>query len=468
MKKISHLQKKYPRFFYHQWQYHFDRKNLKISFVFEIEKEFVFHPEIIIAGIGKKEKMRIKNNSELFSNLVFHLGLIELLSYWKATCAPKIIIKAGFLNKQQIRWWQSFIFKGMGQFFFENKINFKKKGFLKIAVSNKNRAFKKEKIKPKSRFLIAIGGGKDSLMSLEIIKKKTNNDYNCFSLNPNPVIERIFSIACCQDPIRVKRKIDPLLLELNQRGFLNGHTPFSAYLYFLGLLLGFIFDFKYIVFSNEKSADEGNLFYLNTEINHQYSKSFAFEKKFRKYNYSFITEEIEVFSLLRPLYEIQIAKIFAQLGKPYFNVFLSCNEALKTYSGRKKPTYQWCGQCPKCLFVFMVLDPFLSQEQMKTIFSQNLFEKKELLPLLLKLVEKKQTKPFECVGTKKEALISLYLSWKKIKTEKKKIPVLLDFFSNTFLKEKPRLEKQAKKILSQWDKNNFVPSLFQKEIKKYV
>jgi len=61
-----------------------------------------------------------------FDNLVFNLGLIELLSYWKATCSREIEVQTHNLDKDQINWWKDLIFEGMGQFFYENKIMGKK------------------------------------------------------------------------------------------------------------------------------------------------------------------------------------------------------------------------------------------------------------------------------------------------------------------------------------------------------
>jgi hypothetical protein len=90
----------------------------------------------LIEGINEKEIKRVGERA--LKNLIFNLGMIEALSYWKATCSPKIEILAGNLNKEQIRWWKDLIFKGMGQFFFENKINFLERIFSKLKVLVKN------------------------------------------------------------------------------------------------------------------------------------------------------------------------------------------------------------------------------------------------------------------------------------------------------------------------------------------
>lgn len=125
MKKVDVLREKYPKFIYKGYSYKIFRNDLKIFFDFGIPPNIEFHPEIIIKNAGKEI-------SENLNNFIFHIGLMEIPTYWKTTCSPIIEIKAGYLNKKQIDWWKRFIINGMGQFFYENQINFTKPNFLKI------------------------------------------------------------------------------------------------------------------------------------------------------------------------------------------------------------------------------------------------------------------------------------------------------------------------------------------------
>lgn len=431
MKKVDSLRKKYPQFFYKKYSYKKSGQDLIISFVFET-RDIQFTPQIKIKNVGQLP---------LIDNLVFHLGLIESLSYWKATCSPQMIIEAGSLNKNQINWWQDLIKRGMGQFFYENKINFK--NFVQIICPEKNKPILSLAKKLKKRTLVPLGGGKDSFVTLEIIKG------SCFVLNPTPAMKKF-----CSNPIVVNRKIDPKLLELNQKGYLNGHTPFSAYLAFLTVLCAVIFDYKYVALSNERSANEGNTKYLGEIINHQYSKTFFFEKKFRAYAHKYLAKDVEYFSFLRPLYEIQIARIFSRLKK-YHSSFLSCNEAKKTYSGTKKTNSKWCGRCSKCLFVYAIFYPFLSKAEMLRIFGRDLFAEKKLLPIMRELIEPEKIKPWECVGTREESLIAFYLSWKKSKDA-----FLLKYLEKNILPKHPNLSRRANNILQAWDKQHNLPKQF--------
>jgi len=460
MREVKVLRKKYPKFFYRNYKIELKKKDLEISFDFEISLGLRFQPKIKIKNVGRSRLKEIKN--EILENLAFHLGLIEMLSYWKATCSGIIEIGAGSLKKEQIKWWKDLIIKGMGQYFFENEIDWREPNFLSLTHSPSVGLSEKLKnstpvVKVNSKeervnkFLVAMGEGKDSIVTLELLKE-SGAKLNCFVVNPNKIHFKILKEAGIGNPIIVERKIDPKLFQLNQKGFLNGHTPITALHSFLGVLCGILFDFGNVVFSNERSSNEGNLKYLGRTINHQYSKTFEFEEKFRDYLKKYITPEINYFSFLRPLYEIQIAKIFSKF-KQYLPLFLSCNEAKKTYSGKKKPTFKWCGNCPKCLFTFALFYPFLKEKELIKIFRKNLLQKKELLPLMLQLMGEKKFKPLECVGTKKESLVAFYLSWEKAKRVGK-TPYLLKYFGKTIFPKYPNLKQVSKNIMNSWDKNH--------------
>jgi len=471
--KIQNLRKKYPKFLYQRYSYRISENNLEIFFYFQIEPDIFFNPRIVIEDIDKSLIKRV--GEKVLNNLIFHLGLIELLSYWKTTCSPEIIIKAGFLNSEQIKWWKDLIIKGMGQFFYENKIDFTKPAFLDIRCLKSNQSLKSElnrfNGKLKNRFLVPVGGGKDSIVTLELLKE-TKKEICSFLVNPTKAAKKVVKIARlrprlrqgfggragCKKPIIVQRKIDPILLQLNKKGYLNGHTPFTAVLSFLSVFCAVLFDYKNIAFSNEKSADEGNVKYLGKIINHQYSKTSEFERKFKNYCKKYLAKNINYFSFLRPYTELGISKMFTKYPK-YFSAFSSCNRSSKT--GKR-----WCGNCPKCLFVFATLYLFLEKKQLLKIFGEDLFEKKELLPIMKSLIEKGEPKPFECVGTKKESLIAFYLSYKKsIGWACDKLPLLLKYFEKRILPKYPNLEKEARKLMNSWNNQNNLSREFEKILK---
>jgi hypothetical protein len=463
--QLSDLRKKHPQFIYEGYGWEISSRGLEIFFDFRLPPDLKFQPKILIENAGQVQVEKI--GKQALDNLIFNLGLAEMISYWKTACSPEIIINAGALDAEQKKWWQWLITNGLGQFFYENKINFNEPGFLKITAT-KPASLKFSNLKISEKIMVPMGGGKDSAATLEILKR-AEKDLVCFALNPAKNTKKIIKMAGCKNPVFARRQIDPKLIELNQKGYLNGHTPFSAYLAFLTTLAAALFDCRYIAVSNESSSNEATLKYLNKDINHQWSKTFSFERSFKKYSQKYLARQIEYFSFLRPLYEIQIAKIFANFKK-YHPVFLSCNEAYKTYSGIKNPTGTWCANCSKCLFAFIILYPFIGKEEAIRIFGQNLFDNRNLLEIAKELTGVKPIKPLECVGTRQESNIAFYLSLSKARQELPtgELPFLLDYFEKNILPKKKNWPKEAEKILASWNRQNSLPKGFDKILKLYL
>jgi len=407
---IRQIQEKYNEFIYKDFGYKEDKQNLIIWFDFLIKPDLKFKTEIIIKNI---KKAQIKN----IDNLIFHLGLIEMLNYWKLTCAPIISVEAGNLNKKQQSFLKKVIINGMGQYFYENKIDFQKPKFLKITANGNKSAFKPlDKRLNNKRILVPVGGGKDAPVTLKMFQKQ-KKDIGSFVLNAIKPQKDIIRIAGLKENILVERKLDNKLFELNEKGFLNGHVPFSAFLSFLSVLLAGIFDYGTVAFSWEKSANDGNIKYKGRWINHQWSKSSEFEKIMQDYVKKYLLKSMKIYSPLRKLSEIEIIKKFAGL-KQYHPFFLSCNNAYKTKNASKR----WCGKCPKCLFVFSALYPFMDKQELIKIFGKNLFQDKKLIPLMEQLIGKRGFKPFECVGTISESKKIIKAC---IEKEKNNLPIVL-------------------------------------------
>jgi len=423
MKKLSFLREKHPRFIYRSYSYKLTGNYLKIVFDFLIEPDIRFKPELIIRNIPKSRLKKI--GDRVLNNFVFHLGLMEIPTYWKATCSKEIIIKAGYLNKEQIQWWHDLLIKGMGQFFYENKIDYRGPEFLKITAKPRMKTSKTTitSFKLRDRYLVPFAGGRDSIVTLEKLKEQ-KREIALFSVNPIKQVQKTAKVSSIKNQIVIKRKIDKRLLDLNKKGYLNGHTPFTALLSFLSVFCAVLFNYKNIAFSNEKSANEGNVKYLGKIINHQWAKSSEFEKKFKSYYQKYLIKNINYFNYVRRYSELEISKMFTKYSK-YFSVFSSCNANMKIKPSVKS---RWCGDCPKCLFVYASLCPFLEKKQLWQIFKKNLFEKKELLPIMKALIGQGRHKPFECVGTYKESRLAFNLSFKKAK-KSGKVPYLLQKFN---------------------------------------
>ena len=302
--------------------------------------------------------------------------------------------------------------------------------------------------------LIPIGGGKDSCVTAEILKKE-KDDNLCLIIGGKEPSIKCAEIAGYKDKIvYVKRTIDNNLLELNKNGYLNGHTPFSSMLAFLSYLVAYLTGKKYVALSNESSANETNI--KGENINHQYSKSFEFEQDFREYANKYLKADVEYFSMLRPINELQIAKIFSKQEK-YHKIFRSCNV------GSKNTPWEWCTNCPKCLFVYIILSPYLYKDKLTELFGEDLFEKETLLPTLLELCGYGKTKPFECVGTFEEVNYAISKTIDNLKEKKEKLPYLLDYYYNNY-----KLVNLDEDITKRYNEQNNLPKKYDQILRKAI
>jgi len=443
--ELDFLQKKYPEFIYESFDWKFAAGDLAAVFCFRLGG-IEFHPSVIIRGVHRAQIDRL--GEAALSNLIFNMGLAEIPSYWKAACSQKIIINAGYLDREQIIFWQELIFN-MGQFFYENKIPFIKP-FFEIIPPRPGKAPVIAK-RFSNQYLVPLGGGKDSLVTLEALREGKNTAVT-FTFNANAALKRVAKEAGAGN-IFVERKIDKRLIELNALGYLNGHTPFSSVLAVLGVGLAAIFDCRYVAISQERSSNEGNVEYLGKEVNHQYSKTFEFENKFRKYSKAYLARNIDYFSFLRPLYEIQISKIFCRYPK-YFDSFLSCNKPFTIAARESSPDAMWCGRCSKCLSVYSMIYPFAGKQTAVKIFGGDLFNNEGLLPTMRELLGQAESKPMECVGTFEEMRAAFYFSLQACAGEK---PVLLDYFQKKILPGYLHIKIQSKKIMAAWSNKNNLP-----------
>lgn len=415
------LREKYKNFIYKNFTITEDEQTIKIQYFFEIPQLAEFKPTIQIM----KKNIKYKTvDEEYVKNIVFNLGMVEIISYWKCVCTENVIIECGNLNEEQKQWFKKLYYNGTGEFRYINNIHIEQKEFVNFITNENIKSIVPEK-KAKDTlegYIIPVGGGKDSIVTLEKLKESKANNYCLTVGGKTPVIE------CCKiagynenQIIEVNREIDKNLLELNKKGYLNGHTPFSSILAFLSYLIAYLTDKKYVALSNEASANESNV--KGENINHQYSKSLEFEIDFKEYAEKYLKANVIYFSILRKYSELQIAEMFSK-HKQYHKVFKSCNV------GSKQIPWKWCCNCPKCLFVYIILSPFLEIKEIEDIFGENLFKKKELLETFIGLCGYGKIKPFECVGTFEEVNYAVKKAIEKY--ENKELPYLLEYYKNNY------------------------------------
>jgi hypothetical protein len=387
---FERLRERHTEFVYRGFEYRETDSSAEVTYHFELPGLAGFAPawsfDVTRPAPGRPDA------------LLFALGLAEAVSYWKAACPPVVRLANSSLPAGAEGFWQKLFRKGLGEFFYtnditppENLVEFRSTGSASVPLGQAGAV-------DKGKTLIPVGGGKDSAVTLELLAGKTER--YCYMLNPRRAMTATAEAAGLGGKtIVARRRLDPALLRLNEQGYLNGHTPFSAVVAFSSLLAAYLNGFGYAALSNEQSAEEPTV--PGTDINHQYSKSYEFERDFRRYEAEYIGSGVEYFSLLRPLTEIQIARLFARYPQ-YHAVFRSCN------AGSKRG--EWCGACPKCLFVYVILSPFLPKSALLAVFGSDLLAKPELAETLRKLTGELPEKPFECVGRTDEVRAALAMA----------------------------------------------------------
>lgn len=224
----------HSRLIYESFSYSIDNKVINIRFEFLLES---FSPKklpIVRFEPSLQLPLNSSNNidklrPQALENLIFHMGMVELISYWKAACPSVIIIKPFLLNKDQIKFWKKLYWNGLGEFFYVNGIETNLQEFVHIQ-SESSKRLETISLHTEQKIIVPIGGGKDSAVSLEILKESPF-ELLPFIINPRGASLNTVKQAGISEEnlLLAKRNIDPTLIKLNEQGYLNGHTPFSAH-----------------------------------------------------------------------------------------------------------------------------------------------------------------------------------------------------------------------------------------------
>ncbi|MDR0572074.1 MAG: hypothetical protein LBG48_04455 [Rickettsiales bacterium] len=375
--------------------YHFDGQKKLLSLKYSFDDEYYFEEKIEFLG---SETPLTDEHLSALDRVFKYLHLICGISYYKLFIPPTIKINTFTLNEEEAKFFDNFYLRGLGEFSYRNNITDMEKR-IKFPFK-KNIINHALKYKLTDRKFIAVGGGKDSIVSIEILKKYYE-ELALISVNAVAPIRNTMKISGLKS-FQIERTISKNIIELSKTMGYNGHVPISGILAFIFLAAGIIYDFDTVILSNEKSANIGNVVFCGKTINHQWSKSFEFEKLFNEFCGKFIIESFNYVSFLRPLSEICIARLFSKY-KQYHGAFTSCNHAFKI----ENRIENWCCDCDKCRFVFLILSVFINKKELINIFGKNLFEDKSQLNGYRELCGLRSFKPFECVGEIKESVYAI-------------------------------------------------------------
>lgn len=394
--------KSYEKFIFESYALNREARTIELRYSFDDELHFT--EKITLADDAPLEHA----GSPDVQRALFGLHLAGGASYFKAFAPKQIEIRSGSLNAEQAAFWNDFYTKGLGEYFYVNKINYH--GLINFPVSPDAPAEITQGSQPTPhKALVPFGGGKDSQVTVEILRR-ASIDVTLFRMQGHQFVTELAEVNNAP-LVEVSRALDPQLFELNKQGALNGHVPITGYVTFLTMTIALLYGYDSVFFSNERSSDYGNVEYLGMQVNHQWSKSNEAELMMVSYVERFVTRQTRYLNALRPLSELAVAKIFVQEPK-YFGHVTSCNQNWLWQKLDQNPHEgRWCGECDKCSFVFAILAAFLPLETMvNDIFKKNLFDDAELLPRYRQLWGAEAFKPFQCVGTPEETQAALYLA----------------------------------------------------------
>lgn len=378
--------------------YSFDAATGDVALTYRIdEEEFV-----------ERLKFPIPNTpspipAETLDRALFALHLVAGVSYYKAKLPPQIVIESGSLSADQAKFWNDLYTLGLGEFFFRNNLDFR--NYVNFPVSDQATHYSLLTTPSVTTgAIVPIGGGKDSLVAIELLRS-AGIDFDLLMFGNHSRIREV-AAEVGKPLLQVTRTIDPKLIELNAAGAWNGHVPITAYVSTVSTITALLHGKRDVVFANERSANIGNAEVDGIMINHQYSKSLDAERALQNYLSSFVSNGVRCFSVLRPMSELDIARRFAANGK-YFNVFSSCNKNFK--QGGVPSVTRWCGKCPKCAFVFVMLGAFIPRRRMVEMFGEDLLMRADLVEMYKDLTGYGALKPWECVGEFEEVIAAFAL-----------------------------------------------------------
>lgn len=331
------------------------------------------------------------------------LFLLSGVSYYKTAAPPLIDLGSTPVTTEEVDFLRDFYLHGLGEFGYVNQLDLSD---LEITGGTEHSPVTADPTPGPERPLIPFGGGIDSIVVVEETRQRVPDSALFIAGSYDPIEA---SAAVTGLPIvRATRRIDPQVLASRDNGFLNGHVPVTGILSAIAVTAAVLDHRTSVVMSNEWSASSPTIVVDGRPINHQYSKSYAFEAGFRR-----ILEQavpgVSYFSALRPYSELWVAERFAELTE-YHPVFRSCNRAFHVDRAQRHST--WCGECDKCTFIDLILSPFVAPDRLRAVFGgTEPLDRPDLLGQFRSLLgDTARDKPFECVGDVGECKAAVLLA----------------------------------------------------------
>lgn len=455
--RIEWLRELYPVFRIDGAQVEVHEGVVELKFAFSAAS-MKFRPVVRLHGLLPEEMARL--STETSRRLVRALAIIEAFSYWKAFCSPIIEVASPAPDADELVWWRSFWPDAMAEFFYRNGIDFTNAGFLDIvATPDHQEATDSVPLEAHREAGVAVplvmfSGGKDSLALALTLNNGAHDQIDCFLYNPTSEQYRLAeSVTVGGRILRVERRILPELLELNAKNHPNGHTPYSAYLGVAAMLIGYLRGNEHVVAGNSRSDDEPNVeSYFGRSVNHQWTKTYDFEKALRHYRDRWVPYAPTYSSPFRPLFELQVLSLLSA----------SIDTYLRTASCNRTKGIGWCGECAKCAWVFLATAALFGLPTAVQKFGADLFAQPGLGEVYRGMAGLAGTKPFECTGTEEEVRVAIRAVSQRYSLEDS--PALAASLRAPSVQAARPLED----LLADWGRDDLVPTEFVGKVRRGV
>uniref|UniRef100_A0A7S4T7J3 Uncharacterized protein n=1 Tax=Alexandrium monilatum TaxID=311494 RepID=A0A7S4T7J3_9DINO len=436
-----------------------------VTFTFEVrgpggEIRATLHPSLKFEGLWGLLEV-CEATREALAQCLLGLGMAVLSYAWMGFCTPVVELRVQpRLTEAQLAFWRDVYLRGLREHFFVNGIaDFGGEGaglhleirqsdastapVLPAAVSRDADGEAASGAGDLPAVLVPLGAGKDSLVAWEMLGRCRCTRRWFFLEGEEGEFQRCWRYAelaeasgggsgvllaafawCTGDFERAR----------NARYELSGHL-WACVVGFAAALTALAHGLRFVAVGNERSANLGNgVWWDGEEVNHQYDKSFPFEAAVHDYMREHCGG-LHYFSMLMPLWDVQVGLIFAKLCEPYVPLIISCNMP----AGRDKS--RWCCACHKCTFVAALLSAFLPAPGVRAVFGDSPLDSTACLECLEELVGHRAAPlpaparaalapgggghctvgadgwtPLECVGGRRETLLAIRLA--RLRTER--------------------------------------------------
>ena len=332
-----------------------------------------------------------------FERALLHLHVAAGTSYYKTAAPAEVVVESESLSEAELELHRHLYDDGLREFAVTNGLVVPRPVTLVPGRGVAGHPRPPEGALPPG-IVVPIGGGKDSMVLIEAVRHLAPR---LIAVNPHPLVHEL-SREAGLDLLVVRRHLDPGLAALNEAGAMNGHVPITAIVSLIVAAGAFVYGYDTVAMAVERSASEETVTVNGVPVNHQYSKSRAFELLLADLVRESVAPELTYGSALRPYSELAISRVFARLDR-YHGTFCSCNSAFRQHASTGD---RWCGRCPKCRFVALMLAPFLEPAQLTAVIGADMFADPDQVDGFAALMSDAD-KPFECVGERRESAVAL-------------------------------------------------------------